>query len=105
MVEWSQIIPIPIDFSAAGDNIIVPAESANTITLVKFFFIVAGDTDLIFRVDGVDLSGPLPFTASMSMFADFDLVGYYTAPVTKDIVLNSSNAVQVSGTAYYAKGI
>lgn len=100
------VIPLPINFAASGDNTVIaaPTSPARSLTVVKFFFMAAGATDIIFKCGARTLSGPLPFTTGVSIFADYDPIGWYTAFANEAFILNSSNAVQISGTVYYVVG-
>ncbi len=97
------VTPIVISFSAAGDNIIVPAQSGWAIELYQIYLVLAGDSDLTFKdgVGGVALSGTLPMLANGSIVLDFSGAAWHETTPGNSLVLNSSAAVQISGTAYY----
>src|SRR5208282_1209330 len=104
---WSSAIlqtPIPISFSASGDNAIVAAVPGKIIRLYRLLFVVGAATSITFfdgTPGGSALSGPFPFSAGGSMVLDDSGDAWYITSSGNALVLNSHNAVQVSGTAWY----
>lgn len=92
-----------IDFSSSGNNIIISATSGQGIYVYKIWFIVEAATNLTYYDGATALSGPLPFTANMSMVLDFDTRPWFEVTGGSGFIINSSNAVQVSGRVYYVK--
>ena len=95
---------IAINFSASGDNTIIPADAINRIIIHRLWLVVAAATSLTFKDN-------LPSPAAVSMSANggltFDATGepwFITEPNTA-FVINQNNAVQVSGEAYYTLAI
>ena len=97
------ITPIVIDFSAPGDNIIVPAPAGAAIELYQIYLVLGADSTGTFKagVGGVALSGPLPMLANGSIVLDFSGAAWHETTPGNSLVLNSSSGVQISGTAYY----
>jgi hypothetical protein len=104
---WSSAIlqtPIPISFSASGDNIIVAAVSGKIIRLYRLLLVVGAATSITFfdgTPGGTALSGAFPFSAGGSMVLDDSGDAWYMTSPGNALVLNNLNAVQVSGTAWY----
>lgn len=92
-----------INFSGAGDTTIIAGISGLLIRVYKIFFIVGAATNITYKNDGTALSGPLNFSANEGMVLDFDTKPWFTMARGSPFVLNSSNAVQVSGTVYYTQ--
>lgn len=94
---------LAINFAGAGDVAIVP-DDGKVRTIVKISFTVAGATNITFKTGGTSRSGPYPFTANMSLVYDYDQVGWFSAAAGENFIINSSAAVQVSGTVWYVSG-
>ena len=94
-----------INFSSSGNNTIVVGVIYKLIRVYKIFFIVGAATNITPQ-DGAStaLTGPMDFSANEGMVLDFDDVAWYTLSFGNDFVINSSNAVQVSGRVYYTQG-
>ena len=98
-----------VNFSASGDNTLVAAVAGKLIQLVRIFVVVAAATNLTFKdgTGGTALSGPIPMAANGSITLDIapvtDFPWYSTSNVANNLVLNSSAAVQVSGTIWYSQ--
>lgn len=90
-----------IDFSTAGDNTIIPGANQLGIYVYKYFLVVAAATNLTFKDGATDLTGPIPLAANEAMVFTFDTRPWYEITLGNSFVINSSNAVQVSGRAYY----
>lgn len=91
-----------VDFSLSGDNVLVSGIVGKRIYLYRIAFVVAGATNVRFK-DGVstNLSGLYTLNAGGSVVLDISNVPWYQTSTGKDLILNSSNAVQVGGTIYY----
>ncbi len=102
--DASDLLDAVINFSGSGDNTIIPGIGGQVIRVWKIFFIVSAATAITYQ-DGSDAeSGPLGFSANEGMVLDFDTKPWVTCSAGSDFVLNSTNAAQVSGTAYYTQG-
>jgi hypothetical protein len=99
----SQVVPAAISFAASGDNIVVAAVAGKAIRVVKIWLVLAGDSNLTFK-DGAStsLSGIVPMLGNGSFFFPADLViPHFITTTGNAFIINSSVAVQVSGTVYY----
>jgi hypothetical protein len=94
-----------ISFASSGDNIVVTAGAVGPINIYGVAFTVAGATNITFKNGTTAQSGAFVFTGNGSAlsFPPGDTALYYADPGA-NFVINSSNAVQVSGTIWYANG-
>lgn len=93
-----------INFSASGDNTIIAASGSTTIRIWKLMLVVAGTTSLTIKDSApTSFSGAMPFTQGGSLVLDFDSEPWYLTAAGKAFVINSSNAVQVSGTVWFSQ--
>jgi hypothetical protein len=99
-------VQVPINFAGAGDNTIVAASSVGDIHVYSIFFTVSGATTITFKAGTDVLTGALVFTGNgSSMTLPLDIKEpYFTARKTNAFIMNSTNAVQVSGMAVCAQG-
>lgn len=107
-VPLSQTKVVVVNFSASGDNTLVAAAAGQLINVVRLFLVVGGATNLTFKdgTGGTALSGPIPMTANGSITLDIPTVSipwFSTSNPVNNLVLNSSAAVQVSGTLWYTQ--
>jgi len=92
-----------ITFSASGDNTLVAAGAATQVVRIyRIFLVAAGATNLTFKSGAsTSLSGAIPMSANGSIVLDMDGgEPWFTCAAGQAFVLNSSNAVQVSGMVY-----
>lgn len=90
----------PINFSASGDNIIVAADPVNRIVVHRIWLVCAVATNITFK-DNLASPSAVPMSANGGL--TFDATGepwFVTDPNTA-FIINSSQAVQVSGCVYY----
>jgi|ERR1700747_1513470 len=95
-----------ISFSASGDNTVVTGVSGQVVKVFGLFFTVAGATNITFK-DGASnsLSGAVVLTGNGSaMTLQIGPEPYFVTASGNNFVMNSSSAVQVSGTVYYTVG-
>lgn len=89
-----------ISFAASGDNIIVGGLTSKSIKVLQFFLVMAGATNLTLKSGTTALSGALTFLTDGTFVLD-----YIQLPITcnaaDNFVINSSQAVQVSGMVWY----
>lgn len=86
----------------AGDYIAVPGVSGKIITMVQLLLVFGGATTLVVKDGATALSGPFPFTTSMSMVLDLDF--WYNTSPGNDLVFTFGSAVEVAGTIFYVVG-
>jgi hypothetical protein len=95
-----------INFAGAGTTIIVPGVAAQRVFVFKLFLVVGGATNLTFYDDSATpMSGAVPMLANGSIVLDFDSEPWFSSSVGNGFGINSSSAVQVSGTLLYMQGI
>lgn len=95
-----------INFSASGDNTVVTGVTNLAIKVHGIFFTVGGATNITFK-DGAStsLSAAVVFTGSgSSQTLQINDEAYFVTTPGNNFVMNSSSAVQVSGTIYYTVG-
>lgn len=92
---------VAINFSSSGDNEIVAAVTNKRILVHRLFIVCGAATDITFKRGSTALSGALPMAANGGI--TFDITGepWFTTDLSEAFNINSSNAVQVSGTCYY----
>ena len=94
-----------INFAASGDNTVVAANTKVPINVTAIAFTVAGATNITFKNGATALSGAFVFTGNgSSMILPQNDRAWYIAYAGNNFVMNSSNAVQVSGTIWYTNG-
>lgn len=95
-------VSVPINESAAGDLIIVPAAVGQVVRLYRLAIKFAAATNFTFKDGpGNDLSGPLPMDAGDSIVLDDSGDPWYQTAAGNALIFNSSSAVQISGTAWF----
>jgi hypothetical protein len=90
-----------VNFSASGDNVVVLGLVGSRIKVLQFFLVFAGATNITYKSGTTPMSGPLSFGSNGAHVLD-----YMQLPLTcnpgDSFVINSSAAVQVGGTVWYA---
>lgn len=99
----ASVSQIPINFSASGDSIIVSGVAGKRIKVLQYFMVIAAATNLTFKSSQTTLSGPLDFGSNAADVQDFIQLPLTCNP-GDPFIINSSNAVQVGGTLWYAQG-
>lgn len=97
------LTPAPIDAAAAGDNTLVAAVATKSIKVYRLFLVVAAPTVLTFKSGAATaLTGAMSFAANGAITLDLASLPWFETAAGEAFVLNSSNAVQISGALYYA---
>lgn len=92
----------PIDFNLAGGNILVSGVPKKRILCFSVKFVTEQPTILQwFDGPSTTLSGPETYKAGGACVLDLRIVPWYQTSPGNDLVLNSTEEVQVSGTIYY----
>lgn len=99
----ASVTQVPINFSGAGDNILVAGIAGKRIKVLQFFFVLAAATNLTYKSGSTVLSGALDFGSNAAQVQDFIQLPL-TCNVGDPFILNSSAAVAVGGTIWYAQG-
>lgn len=111
MAQYLNPQRVPISFSASGDNVLaaaltVPANSGMRPPFMNVWeveLVVGGATSLTFKDGSGALTGAMPMLASGSIFLGKTDTPHYIVSPGNAFVLNSSNAVQVSGWVTYSQ--
>jgi hypothetical protein len=93
-----------INFSASGDNIIVPGVAGQKIKVLQYFFVIAAATNLTFKSGTTAITGPLDFGSNAADVQDFIQLPLTCLNPGDAFIINSSAAVQVGGTIWYISG-
>lgn len=96
--------PLVINFAASGDNTVVAAVASQVIRVYRIFFVVSGATNITIK-DGAStsLTGAMTFNTGGAWVLDMSGDAWFTTASGNSFIINSSNAVQVSGAVYYAQ--
>lgn len=93
-----------ISFAASGDNTIVVGVALQTIRAFRLVFVVSGATNIIIKNGaGTNLTGAMAFTANGSFAVDDSSIPEFITSAGNALIINSSNAVQVSGYIDYTQ--
>ena len=96
----ASVTQAPINFSGAGDNIIIGGVAGQRIKVLQFFFVLAAATNLTYKSGSTSLSGPLDFSSIGAQVQDFIQLPM-TCLIGDPFIINSTNAVQFGGTIWY----
>ena len=92
---------LPINFSASGDNTIVPADAVgNRVIVHRLWFVAGGATNITF-IDRLTNPAPVPMIANMALVFDTGGEPWFITDQNTSFKINSSAAVQVSGECFY----
>lgn len=95
-----------INFSSSGDNTVIAADSTSVLYVWQFFF-VNGDastaTNITLKEGSTSISGAYKIAAAGSHTAACTGTPWAIVPAGSAFIMNSSAAVQVSGTVYYTR--
>lgn len=93
-----------INFAASGDNTIVAGTASQTVRVYRIFFVVAAATNILIKDGaGTNLTGAMSFSQNGSFTLDLTSNPWFVTSGGNAFIINSSNAVQISGRAYYTK--
>jgi hypothetical protein len=96
--------PAAITFASSGNNTVIAAIGGKVIRVFRMALVVAGATNITFEDSTPTLfTGAMPFQANGSLVLDFTDEPWFTTAVGAAFVINSSNAVQVSGVVYFTQ--
>ena len=99
---YPNLSSLPINFSGAGDNSVIPNSPGLLIRVYRIWFVVAAVTNITFKRGSTLLSGAAPFQANGSLVFDFTGEPWWnTLSDQEAFIINSSNAVAVTGQVYY----
>ena len=88
--------------SSAGGNIPAPAgQNGVIIRIYRVMLVLGGTTNITFQDGSTALSGAMPMLANGSFFLPMDGYPHFTTLAGNAFNINSSTAVQVSGTVWF----
>lgn len=90
-----------ITFAASGDNTIIAAVAGKRVYVFRLYFILGATSNITFKRGTTALSGAMPFGANQGMVLDPTECPWHQTDPGEAFVINSSNAVQVSGSIGY----
>jgi hypothetical protein len=90
-----------VSFSGSGDNTVVAAVSAKTTKVYRLFLVSAGNTTITIKDGSTSLTGAMTLYAGGSLCLDFSSEPWFTGSTNTALIINSSSAVQVSGSIGY----
>ena len=94
-----------INFSTNGDNVVISSPANGPILVYGISFTVAGVTNITFKNGTTAQSGGFVFTGNgSSMTFPISESPVYFCDPGNNFVMNSSQAVQVSGSVWYTTG-
>ena len=93
---------VVINAAGAGDNTIISAVAGKSIYVYRAILTTGGATNITIK-DGAStaLSGAMPFNQGGIIILDMSGDAWFTTTAGNAFIINSSNAVQLSGTIYY----
>ena len=97
-------IAASVNASSSGDNTIIAGSTGLITRVYRIFLVIGGSTALTFK-DGASNSytGAMTFASGGSLVLDFQAEPWFIGTAGNGFVINSSNAVQISGTVYYVQ--
>lgn len=95
---------VAINFATSGDNTIISADTINRILIHRLWFVVAAATNLTFK-DNLSSPAAVPMSANGALVFDASGEPWFVTDPNTAFIINSSNAIQVSGEAYYSLAI
>lgn len=94
-----------IDFSSSGNNIIISGISGKKIYISTLILTVGGETNITLYDGATAISGPMDFGGTAEPRGIVVPFGIFPIELGagNNFIIESSNAVQVSGTAIYTQ--
>jgi hypothetical protein len=99
----SQLTPVVINSASGGNIPICAGVAGKTVKLHRLLLVMGAPTNITIEDGTTSLSGPMPFFASGTLVLDFTGDPWYASSLGNALNINSSNAVQISGTAWYVQ--
>lgn len=90
--------------AASGDTTAVAAAAAKVNRVYRLFIVAAGATNITFKCGSTAMTGAMAFAANQGMVLDFQAEPWFECANNTGFVINSSNAVSVTGAVYYTQG-
>ena len=93
-----------VSFLSSGDNVVVAAITGQTIRIFKIYLVLSGATSITMKDGaGINLSGAMSMLANGAFILDFDSEPWHVTSTGNAFIINSTNAVQISGTVIYTQ--
>jgi hypothetical protein len=93
---------VAIDFSLAGDNVLISGIAKQKIYVYRIFLTVENTTNLTFKNGvSIDLTGAMPFYPYGTLIMDISNSPWFQTSDGNDFILNTSDSGQISGAVYY----
>ncbi len=93
-----------INFSAAGDNVVVSTVSLQTVRVYRILFTATTATTFTFKSGGsTALSGVMSLAANGSVVLDFTGEPWYITTAGQAFIINQTGTAQISGTVWYTQ--
>lgn len=89
-----------INFAGSGDNSIIAADTVNRIVIHRIWLVCGAATNLTFK-DNLVSPAAIPMGANGGLTFDATGEPWFITNINTAFIINSSNAVQVSGEVYY----
>jgi hypothetical protein len=101
-----KIAPVAINFSTSGNNTVIAGIAGQSICVFGIQYVASNATNLTFQDTGSGIfSGPESMLANGSntlALRELSQIPYYVTGLGNGFVINSSIAVQVGGSVWYA---
>ena len=98
----AKTIQAPVSFSGLGDNVVIAGTVGKIIKILQIFFVVTGNTSLVFKSGSTALTGTMDMLAHGSITLDYIQIPV-TCLVDDDFIINSSVGINIGGTVWYIK--
>lgn len=101
------LLPLSINVSASGQSALIAAvaQPPQFFNIYKLFLVVATATNIKFQDGNTDLCAAMSLAANGAITLDLDGTPWFTTSIGNAFNINSSAAVQISGTLYYTQNL
>jgi hypothetical protein len=100
--QGQRLTPVKLDNAAGGDITVVAGVSGQTVRVFRILLMASAATNITFKDGATALTGAIDLAAAGSgMILDFSGEPWFVTSAGNAFVINSSNAVQVSGKIDY----
>lgn len=91
----------PINFSGSGNNTVIPSDATMRILVHRVWLVTGGATNLTFK-DVLSGPAPVPLAQYGTLVFDFEQTPWFMCLKGTAFVINTDQAVQVSGEVHYS---
>jgi len=92
---------VVVSVTATGSTAAPAGISNETLNIYKMLLVPSAPVTIIFENGATALSGPISLAANQELILPMDGTPWFTCSVGASFNINSSAAVQISGTIYY----